>query len=112
MFGVTYPKGFPWQKFMDIMENRYWLVLPHFGFGDDRKTGYFYSANGMRIGFIREDQHYPRNIIAMLAAVGLGMRECGVKEIRWEKGVEKAVEIMKEFRDIGYTMYKWPHTFE
>ena len=112
MFGVAYPKGFPWQKFMDIMENRYWLVLPHFGFGDDRKTGYFYSANGMRIGFIREDQHYPRNVIAMLAAVGLAMRECGVKEIKWERGVEKAVEIMKGFKDIGYTMYKWPHTFE
>jgi formylmethanofuran dehydrogenase subunit B len=66
----------------------------------------------MRIGCIREDQHYPRNIIAMLAAVGLGMRECGVKAISWEKGVEKAVEIMKEFKNIGYTMYKWPHTFK
>ena len=112
MFGVKYPEGFDWQKFMDILENRFWLVLPHFGFGDERKTGYFYSANGMRIGFIREDQHYPRNIIAMLAAVGLGMRECGVKGIKWEKGVEKAVEVMKDFRKIGYTMYKWHHTFQ
>lgn len=112
MFTIAYPRGFPWQKFMDIVENRFWVVIPHFGFGDDRKEGYFYSANGMRIGCIREDQHYPRNIIAMLTAVGLGMRECGIKEIRWEKGIEKAVEVMKEFRDIGYTMYKWPHTFE
>jgi len=111
MFGLKYPEGFPWRKFMDIMENRFWIVIPHFGFGDDRKTGYFYTANGMRIGYIREDQHYPRNIVAMLAAVGLAMRECGVKEINWKRGVEKAVEIMKEYIDIGYTMYKWPHEF-
>jgi alanine-glyoxylate transaminase/serine-glyoxylate transaminase/serine-pyruvate transaminase len=111
MFGVAYPTGFAWKKFMDILENRYWLVLPHFGFGDERKNGYFYSRNGMRIGFIREDQHYPRNIIAMLVAVGMGMRECGAKNIRWERGIEKAVEIMKEYCDIGYKMYKWPHQF-
>ena len=95
---------------MDLLENKYWIVIPHFGFGDARKDGYFYSANGMRIGCIREDQHYPRNIISMLSAVGLGMRECGVKEIKWEKGVETAVEILKEYAEIGFTMYKWSST--
>jgi aspartate aminotransferase-like enzyme len=109
MFGVLYPKGFPWKKFMDIIENRYWFVIPHFGFGDDRKDGYFYSANGMRIGLVRDDQHYPRNVIAMLASVGLGMRECGVKNIKWERGVEAAVEVMKEYLDIGFKMHRWPH---
>ncbi|MCW3975309.1 MAG: aminotransferase class V-fold PLP-dependent enzyme [Candidatus Bathyarchaeota archaeon] len=109
MFTMIYPEGFPWQKFMDILENRYWMAIPHFGFGDDRKGGYFYSENGMRIGCIREDQHYPRNIIAMLTAVGLGMQECGVKGIKWNKGVEKAVEVLKEFEDIDYKMYKWAH---
>ncbi|MFQ5762669.1 MAG: pyridoxal-phosphate-dependent aminotransferase family protein [Candidatus Bathyarchaeia archaeon] len=109
MFGVAYPRGFNWRKFMDILENRYWHVLPHFGFGDARKNGYFYSANGMRIGCIREDQHYPRNIISMLASVGLAMRECGAKGIRWERSVETAAKIMKEYRNIGYTMYKWSH---
>jgi hypothetical protein len=106
---MIYPEGFPWQKFMDILENRYWMAIPHFGFGDDRKGGYFYSENGMRIGCIREDQHYPRNIIAMLTAVGLGMQECGVKGIKWNKGVEKAVEVLREFEDIDYKMYKWTH---
>ncbi len=109
MLGVKYPKGLDWKKFIDIMEGRFWIVIPHFGFGDDRKDGYFYTSNGMRIGYIREDQHYPRNLIAMLSAVGLSMRECGIKEIVWQKGVEKAAEVLKELKDIGYTMYKWPN---
>lgn len=105
MFTIAYPKGFPWEKYMDLLNNNFWLVAPHFGFGDDRKEGYFYSANGMRIGCIREDQHYPRNIIAILTAAGMGLRECGVKDVKWEMGVEKAVEVMKEFRKIGFQMY-------
>jgi aspartate aminotransferase-like enzyme len=109
MFTVLYPKGFPWKKFMDILENRFWLVAPHFGFGDSRKDGLFYSANGFRIGFLREDQQIPRNIIAMMTATGIGMRECGVKNIKWDRAVEKTVEVMKEYEDIGFTMYKWPH---
>jgi aspartate aminotransferase-like enzyme len=105
MFTIAYPKNFAWEKFMDILEGNFWLVAPHFGFGDERKGGYFLSANGMRIGCIRDDQHYPRNIIAMLTAAGMGMRDCGAKDIKWEKGVEKGVEVMKEYRKIGYQMY-------
>ena len=105
MFTVAYPKGFPWRKYMDILENNFWIVAPHFGFGDARKNGYFYSANGMRIGIVRDDQHYPRNIVAMLTAAGMGLRECGIKDVKWEKGVEKAVDVMREYRRIGFQMY-------
>jgi hypothetical protein len=111
MFTLRYPENFNWKKFMDILENRYWIVAPHFGFGDERKDGYFYSANGVRIGSIREDQHYPRNIIAVLVATGLALRESGVKGINWSRGVEAAAEVMKQFKDIGYRMYRFSHDF-
>jgi aspartate aminotransferase-like enzyme len=105
MFAMAYPRRFPWKKYMDILENSFWIVAPHFGFGDARKKGYFYSKNGMRIGMVRDDQHYPRNIVAMLTAAGIGLRECGVRGVKWEKGVEKAVDVMKEYRRIGFKMY-------
>jgi formylmethanofuran dehydrogenase subunit B len=41
----------------------------------------------------------------MLTAAGMGLRECGVKDVKWERGVEKAVDIMKEYRRIGFQMY-------
>jgi hypothetical protein len=104
MFGVKYPKGFDWKRFMDILQDRFWIVAPHFGFGDDRKDGYFYSANGMRIGFIREDQQLPRNIISVLAATGMALQECGVS-VDWKRGVEEAAKVLEEYRDIGFTMY-------
>jgi len=105
MFAIAYPERFPWKKYMDILENDFWIVAPHFGFGDERQNGYFYSKNGMRIGMVRDDQHYPRNIVAMLTAAGIGLVECGVRNLKWANGVEKAVNVMKEFRRIGYQMY-------
>lgn len=110
MFGVRYPfKPFPIQKFREVLENDLWWYIAHQGFGDDRKDGYFYSANGLRIGIIREDQHYPRNIVSMLFCVGYALRKCGVKAVsQIQKGVETAIEVMKEYRDIGYQMYQSP----
>ena len=54
----------------DVFTNQFWMVAPHLGFGDSRKDGLMYQENGFRIGSIKEDQQYPRNIIAMLVALG------------------------------------------
>lgn len=96
---IVYPEGTDWKKVLDTIEERYWISAPHFGFGDSRKDGYFYSANGMRVGLVNDRQHYPRNILAIITAIGLCLKEAGGKEIRWEKGVEAANEVLKEMQE-------------
>ena len=44
-------------------------------------------------------------MLAILTSTGLAMKKCGVENIDWAKGVEKAAEVMKEFEKIGFTMY-------
>ena len=96
---LGYPDGTDWKRIIDILEERYWLTCPHFGFGDDREEGYFYSKNGMRIGMINDPQHYPRNIIALITAIGFALQEAGIKHVRWDKGVEATNQVLKEMRE-------------
>jgi len=97
--GISYPPGIDWKKIIEAVEERYWLTCPHFGFGDARKDGYFYSENGMRVGMVNDSQHYPRNILAIITAIGFCLKEAGIKEIRWEKGVEATNEVLKEMQE-------------
>ena len=95
---IAYPEGTDWRKNIEIIEERYWISCPHFGFGDSRKDGYFHSTNGMRVGTVNDRQHYPRNILALITAVGFSLKEVGIKQIRWEKGVEATNEVLEEMR--------------
>ncbi|MFC1907829.1 pyridoxal-phosphate-dependent aminotransferase family protein [Chloroflexota bacterium] len=104
---IAYPKGTDWKKILDTMEERYWITAPHFGYGDRRKDGYFYSANGMRIGLVNDQQHYPRNILAVITAIGFCLKEAGVEGIRWEKGTEAANEVIKEMqKELNWNYYE------
>jgi aspartate aminotransferase-like enzyme len=96
--GISYPPGVEWKRIIEEIEERYWLICPHFGFGDARKGGYFYSENGMRVGTVNDSQHYPRNILAVITAIGFSLKEAGIREIRWEKGVEATNEVLKEMQ--------------
>jgi len=103
---IIYPKGTDWQKVIQTLEERYWITCPHFGFGDGRKDGYFYSWNGMRVGNINDRQHFPHNILALITAVAFSLKEAGIKEIRWEKGVEATNDVLKEMqKELGW-MYE------
>lgn len=96
---IAYPKGTDWKSIIEILEQRYWITCPHFGFGDERKDGYFYSGNGMRVGTINDRQHYPRNILAVISAIGFVLKEAGIKGVQWNKGVEATNEILKETKE-------------
>lgn len=96
---ISYPKGTDWQSIIKNIEERFWITAPHGGFGDERKDGYFYSANGMRIGLVSDYQHYPRNLLAIIAATGFCLKEAGVKQVKWDKAVEAANEVFKEMKD-------------
>jgi aspartate aminotransferase-like enzyme len=104
---IAYPPGTDWKKNVEILEERYWITCPHFGFGDSRKEGYFYSANGMRVGIVNDRQHYPHNILALIAGIGFSLKEAGVKKIRWEKGVEATNKVLEEMRrELGWDYYE------
>ena len=105
ILGVMYPKGVDAKKFADVFTNRFWMTAPHMGFGDSRKDGLMYQENGFRIGSIKEDQQYPRNIIAMLVALGMSLQACGVQGVNWARGVEEAVKVMEEYEEVGFTMF-------
>ena len=103
---IAYPKNTDWKKIVEVIQERYWITCPHFGFGDERKDGYFYTANGMRIGSINDRQHYPRNILALITALGFTLKEGGIPGIKWEKGVEATNEVLKEMqRTLGWKYY-------
>ncbi len=103
--GIGYPEGTDWKSIIDNLQGRYWITCPHFGFGDSRKDGYFYSAKGMRVALVNDRQHYPRNILALVTALGFCLKEAGISQIRWEKGVEAANVVLEEMEkelDWGY----------
>ena len=103
---VAYPKGTEWRSIMENIEERYWITVPHFGFGDSRKGGHFYSQNGLRVGTVNDMQHYPRNIVAVITAIGFALKEAGIKEVKWEKGVEATNEVLKEMqKELDWTYY-------
>jgi len=95
---VAYPKGTDWKKMIQNVEERYWITCPKFGFGDSRKDGYFYSANGMQVGLVNDRQHYPRNILALITALGFSLRDAGIRQIQWEKGVEATNKVLEEMQ--------------
>lgn len=104
---IAYPEGTNWKKIIENLEERYWITCPHFGFGDSRKDGYFYSANGMRVGMINDRQHYPRNILALITALGFSLREAGIKQIRWQKGVEATNKVLEEMqKELDWSYYE------
>jgi alanine-glyoxylate transaminase/serine-glyoxylate transaminase/serine-pyruvate transaminase len=104
---IAYPKGTDWKKVMETLEERYWITCPHFGFGDIRMDGYFYSGNGMRVGMVNDRQHYPHNILALITGLGFSLKEAGVQQIRWEKGVEAANRVLEEMqRELGWDYYE------
>lgn len=106
ILGVMYPKELDSDKFREYFTNRFWMVAPHIGFGDSRKDGLMYHQNGFRIGSIKEDQQYPRNIVAMLVALGMSLKAAGMSGVDWSKGVEEAVKVMEEFDDVGFTLFR------
>jgi aspartate aminotransferase-like enzyme len=100
---IAYPKGTNWEKVIEVLEERYWITCPHFGFGDGRKDGYFYSPNGLRVGMINDRQHFPHNIIAFITGLSFALKEAGVREIRWEKGVEATNQVLIEMqKELGW----------
>ena len=93
------------KNLVTFSQTKFWMIAPHMGFGDSRKDGLMYQENGFRIGSIKEDQQYPRNIIAMLVDsrdVPSSLRRAGVN---WARGVEEAVKVMDEYEDVGFTMF-------
>ena len=96
---LSYPQGTDWRKLADIIEERYWITCPHFGFGDSRKDGAFYSGNAMRVGLVNDEQHYPRNIISMITALALALKESCGEHIRLERAIEAAAEVTKEMQE-------------
>jgi hypothetical protein len=61
----------------------------------------------MRVGIVNDRQHYPHNILALIAGIGFSLKEAGVKKIRWEKGVEATNKVLEEMRrELGWDYYE------
>jgi hypothetical protein len=52
----------------------------------------------MHIGTVNDQQHYPRNILAVIAAIGFCLRDAGMQQIKWERGVEAANKVLDEMQ--------------
>lgn len=95
---IAYPEKINWQNIVKNFEERYWMTGPHAGFGDHRKGGFWYGVNGMHVGTVNDQQHYPRNILAVIAAIGFCLRDAGMEQIKWERGVEAANKVLEEMQ--------------
>lgn len=105
--GIVYPKGTNVGKFFEILEERYWITCPHFGFGDAREDGYFYSKNGMRVGMVNDRQHYPHNILALITGVALSLRGAGAAEVRLERAVEATSTVLEQMeKELDWSYYE------
>jgi len=102
---IAYPKGIDYKSVMKNMEERYWINCPHFGFGDEREGGYFYSSNGMRVGTVNDRHHYPRNILAVITGLAFCFKEAGIEGINIEKGISATNEVLKEMQ----ATLDWPY---
>lgn len=108
--GIAYPEGTNVGRFVEIMGERYWIICPHFGFGDSREGGYFYSKNGMRVGMVNDRQHFPHNILALITGLALSFKEANVKQIRLEKAAEATNKVLEEMKKDLEDVVGWDYT--
>lgn len=104
---ISYPPGMDWKKNIEILEERYWITCPHFGFGDGRKEGLFYGPNGMRVGIVNDRQHFPHNILALITALGFSLKECGIPDITRDKALEATNAVLRQMQqELGWGYYE------
>lgn len=102
-FAVKFPLGVNGVEFGRLMESRYRITVHHASFGPDTK--YFLAEKAFRPGTITDYQHIPRNILALLTSTGLAMTELGAKNLKIEKGVKAANEVLKEMDELKIPYY-------